>query len=120
MAKHKGGRPTVFTPDVLHKLESAFSMGCSDKEACLLADISMTALYKYQEKRPAFTERKALLKEKPTLKARGTVLQALGIAEHAEWYLERKAKHEFSTRSDVSLTGADGGPLKIEIISYKE
>lgn len=120
MARKKTGRPTVITEEVLRKLEGAFSMGCGDREACLLADISMTALYSYQERHPAFTERKALLKEKPILKARGTVLQALSIPEHAEWFLERKAKHEFSTRSDVSLTGADGGPLKIEIVSYKE
>lgn len=109
----KMGRPTVVTPEVLAKLEQAFGMGCSDKEACLYADISMDALYNHQNRNPHFAEWKALLKEKPVLKARNTVVQSLSDPENAKWYLERKTKGEFNARAALELTGKDGGPITI-------
>ena len=99
------GRPTVVTPEVLAKLEQAFGMGCSDKEACLYADISMDALYNHQNRHPDFAEWKALLKEKPVLKARNTVVTSLSDPETAKWYLERKTKGEFNSRHGIELTG---------------
>ena len=38
------GRPTIMTPQVLQKLELAFSYGCTDDEACFFADIAPTTL----------------------------------------------------------------------------
>lgn len=111
--KVKTGRPSVVTPEVLAKLELAFGMGCSDKEACLYADISMDALYNYQNRRPEFAEWKALLKEKPVLKARNTVISSLSDIETAKWYLERKTKGEFNARQAIELTGKDGGPITL-------
>lgn len=52
------GRPTIMTPDIVNKLEQAFSMGCSDLEACLYAGISKQTLYNYQAKNPEFVDRK--------------------------------------------------------------
>jgi hypothetical protein len=109
----KMGRPTVVTPEVLAKLEQAFGMGCSDKEACLYADISMDALYNHQNRNPHFTEWKALLKEKPVLKARSVVVNSLSDPETSKWYLERKTKGEFNSRQALELTGKDGGPITI-------
>lgn len=108
------GRPTVMTPDVLHKLEEAFAIGCSDSEACSYADIAMSTLYSYQEKNPSFSERKEQLKEKPILKAKNTIVKALNEPEHAKWYLERKKKNEFAQRSE--LTGKDGKDLPTPIL----
>ncbi len=109
----KMGRPTVVTPEVLAKLEHAFGIGCSDKEACLYAGISMDALYNYQNRRPDFGEWKALLKEKPVLKARSVVVNSLSDPETSKWYLERKTKGEFNARAALELTGKDGGPITI-------
>ena len=96
------GRDTVMTPEVIGKLEYAFSIGCTDLEACLHADIGKTALYSYQKKNPAFAERKELLKETLVLKSRMVISVAIdkGSAGHAAWYLERKRKDEFSTRQE--------------------
>lgn len=101
--KHPGGRPTVFTPATLEKLEAAFSWGCTDTEACVWADISVDALYAYQRRNPDFIKRKELLKETPTLKARQVINMALGQKDKqaAQWWLERKRKEEFSTRSEL-------------------
>lgn len=109
----KVGRPTVMTPEVVSKLEQAFSMGCSDLEACLLADISKQSLYDYQAKHPEFADRKAMLKEKLVLKARSVLAKALNNNDEnmAKWYLERKKKDEFGTRTE--LTGVSGSPIVI-------
>lgn len=109
----KVGRPTVMTPEVVSKLEQAFSMGCSDLEACLLADISKQSLYDYQAKHPEFADRKAMLKEKLVLKARSVLAKALNNNDEnmAKWYLERKAKSEFGTRTEI--TGANGGAISV-------
>lgn len=97
-------RPTVMTEQVIAKLEEAFAWGCSDTEACLWADIAPATLYQYQEKHPAFTERKAMLKERPILDSRATVARAVKRdADLAMKYLERKRKDEFSTKSESEI-----------------
>ena len=115
------GRPLFDGKDedtVIAKLESAFSIGCTDKEACMQADISPSALYNYQKNNPDFQERKDMLKEKLVLAARNTVsnviqekeiikLQDKGVVKSSnvpteralktsQWYLERKKKSEFA------------------------
>lgn len=104
--KAETGRPPKINKDVLKQLESVFTIGGTDEEACLYADISMQTLYNYQKENPEFIDRKKLLKNKPLLKARKTVVENLHIIKHAKWYLERKNKKEFSLRYEV--TGKDG------------
>jgi hypothetical protein len=105
--KKTAGRPTVMTPEVVNKLEQAFSMGCSDLEACLFADISKQTLYDYQAKHPEFADRKAMLKETLILKARSVIATSLNNKDEntAKWYLERKRKDEFSTKVENELSG---------------
>ena len=114
----KVGRKTVMTPEVLSKLEEAFSLGCSDEEACIHADISRMSLHRYQENNPEFCDRKELLKQKLVLKARTNIANKieLGDIEVSKWYVGRKRKSEFSTRQEV--TGEDGAMIipKIEIL----
>ncbi len=105
----KVGRPSVITAEVIRKLEEAFSLGCTDLEACLYADISKTALYEYQKDNSNFAERKEKLKEAPILLARKTIINSLNNPLSAQWYLERKKKDEFSTRSE--LVGKDNKDL---------
>lgn len=107
--KHAGGRPPSITVDVVNKLEQAFSLGCTDSEACLYADISRQTLYNYEAKHPEFIDRKATLKEKPFLLARKTIIEDCKTPEGARWYMERKKKNEFALRTE--LTGKDGDNL---------
>ena len=91
------GRPSIFDEYTLRKLEEAFALGCTDLEACLYAEVSKSALYEYQKKNEEFVERKELLKERPVLMARQSVIK--GLAEdhnHALRFLERKKKDEFN------------------------
>ena len=106
MAKRKGpGRPTVMTSEVLQKLEHGFSCGLTDKEACCYAGICEATLYNYCSSNPEFLERKELLKEQPKIKAKLVIYDALkeGSVKVAQWYLERKAKDEFSTKLETDV-----------------
>ena len=101
----KFGRPYAIDEMVLHKLEEAFSLGCSDREACIYANIAPSTLYEYQKRNPEFTERKADLKEKIVLLARQTVAKAIqnGDEKSAQWLLERKKRKEFAVRTQMEL-----------------
>lgn len=101
----------------LLKLEQAFAIGCTDKEACSYAEITENQLYYYENTiNTDFRVRKQELKVKPILKAKQTVVKALDEPEHAKWYLERKKKDEFSNRQEI--TGRDGEDMKLNVIVY--
>ena len=117
------GRPLFDGKDeqmVVAKLESAFSIGCTDEEACLQADISRTALFRYETKYPEFRNRKAILKEKLILVARANFNDAMGekdangkptfrAVEMSKWYAERKRKSEFApVQGLIQDDGRDG------------
>jgi hypothetical protein len=95
------GRPTVMTNDVLEKLKQAFLFGCTDIQACAFAGIVRQTMYNYEKENPDFLDMKSEWKENPILKAKATVYNKLGETETAKWYLERKAKDEFSTRQET-------------------
>jgi hypothetical protein len=101
----KIGRPISITKEVLQKIEYAFSIGCTDKEACIYADIAPSTFYKYCDDHPDFSERKELLKDKPVLAARMTVVKAIesGDTKMAWLYLERKRAEEFGQRKKVEI-----------------
>lgn len=104
------GRPTVMTDEVIQKLEYAFMRGMTDREACLYANIATSTLYNYCNGNPSFLERKEDLKQHPTAKARLNVTEAIenGDADMSKWWLERKARDEFSTKQTI------GGELKVK------
>jgi len=97
----------AITDEILGKLEQAFAIGASDKEACFYADVNPDTLYQYQKRFPAFTERKEALKQRPILAARQKVIDDISKdVNTAKWYLERKMKNEFSTKveQDTNIT----------------
>lgn len=109
------GRPTVFTPDVVQKLESAFSLGATYEEAAAFAGISKRALFYHLEENEEFLHRIEAHRDSLILKARTTMVNNLQDPQWAKWYLERKAKKEFSTRLEHS--GPDGGPMPFSLTS---
>lgn len=115
--KKDTGHPTVMTPETISKLEQAFSLGCTDMEACFFANIGKSALYNYQKEHPEFVERKEALKEKMIFAARTVIANSLAAQDKdtAKWLLERKRKQEFSTR--IENTGADGEPLQMPVLN---
>lgn len=108
--KHAGGRPTVMTPMVIAKLETAFSLDSTVTEAIFYAGISKDAYYDFINANPEYTERFEALRNRLVLKARETIAREIGKSyANSMDYLTRKRKNEFSTRQE--LTGAEGTPL---------
>ncbi len=99
------------TEDTIRKLEEAFSIDASVKEACYYADISTDTFYRWIKLYPKLSYKLERLREKPVLKARQTVVKSLDQPDYAFKYLERKKKDEFSLRSE--LTGKDGKDITL-------
>lgn len=108
MAKNKGGRPPKnhktgpkgpwkMTPDAIKKLEWAFAIGASNREACYYADISEPSYYAWVKDNPELLEKFQRLKERPTLKAREVVSGAIedGDSRLAFDYLKTAKSDEF-------------------------
>lgn len=112
--KPGAGRPTKMTESTLKKLEYAFLKGMSDREACLFADITEPTLYAYCNAHPEFSKRKELLKERPKVQAKINIVEGIenGDTELSKWYLERKAKDEFSTKQDIDVSGEINNPFE--------
>lgn len=112
--KNKEGRPTVMTKTVLLKLEQAFAIGATDREACIYADIGESTFYEYCKENKDFAERKEAIKRKPILKAKNIIADSLKKenVDTAKWYLERKAKDEFSQKIESDNTNTN---LNVEI-----
>lgn len=102
--KFDTGRPTKMTQEVISKLEYAFSLGCTDTEACYYADITPKTLYTYQENNKHFLERKRVLKQRPIFKARVALLKAISDEDltTVRWFLERKCRDEFAVKQVFS------------------
>ena len=116
--KNKGGRPTLMTEAMLKKLDKLFLADLSDRQACYIVDIDPQTLYNYQKKHPAYVERKATLKEMPKAKAKITLSNAIDNydTDVSKWYLERKAKDEFSTRQELAHEGEIENHIQIEFL----
>jgi hypothetical protein len=83
-------------PLKLTKLEQAFAIGCTDKEACGYAGITERQLYYYEKLNPEFVSRKAVLKDTLVLQARMTIAGTIKESYHnAMDFLKKKRKHEF-------------------------
>jgi hypothetical protein len=103
-----------FTVEAIQRLSEAFSMDATVKEACYYANIAESTFYVNMEQDPKLLEDLNRLREKPILKARSTIMKSLDQPETAKWYLERKKRAEFATRSEFSGTGTDGA-IKIDL-----
>lgn len=104
--KNQVGRPRAITPKTLEKLEEAFKLGCTNREACFYADVAESTFYDFLKEYPEYSEKIKMWKDYEKIKARMVVHKALekGDRDMAKWYLERKAKDEFSTKQEFDAT----------------
>jgi hypothetical protein len=101
----KVGRPTVFTEEVIRKIEEVASLDGSVEEMAYYAGIHRDTIYAKLAEDKDFSDRIQHLKERPVLKARQTVVRSLDDPNHAFKYLERKRKKEFGGNLDVTSGG---------------
>lgn len=120
MAKNLGGRPTKKTEETVKKLEDIFKNGANVQEACSYAGISKETYYTWLETDESFLTKMESAQYYPVIAAKNILLQDIyknKNIDSAKWYLERKAKKEFSLRQE--LTGEDGKDLPTPIIPIK-
>jgi len=120
--KNKGGRPTIMTEITIKKLDEAFSMGFSDSEACLYANISKQTLYNHSKDDKEFVGRKEELKNHPRILAKRNIYNSLKEnkkIEDSKWYLERRAKKEFGNNMDLTTDGNELQPVLVKFIDDK-
>lgn len=112
-SQHKeAGAPTKMTKEVVDKLEYAFMKGFNDEQASFHAGIDKSTLYNYCKLHPEFSTKKEMLKNHLVMRAKINVSEAVesGSVLDSKWFLERKAKDEFSLRNE--LTGEDGKAIE--------
>lgn len=91
--KENNLHPNEINADAIKKLEEAFSFGASDMEACFYAGVLQSSFNEYLKQNPKFADRREILKQRPILVARQTVMKA--IKENPEFamkYLNRTNK----------------------------
>lgn len=127
MSEKGVGQPTIMTPETVKVLEDGFLMGLNDSEACLYAGISKQTLYNYQHKHPEYVDRKEHLKDNIRMRAKLNVARSIESSDvtDSKWYLERKARDEFSLKQEVNLGGQNGEnpvdvSLKLEFVQPKQ
>lgn len=102
-----------YTPEIVELLEDAFRDGASITEACDLADIDRQTYYNWLDAQEGFSTKMQEAQEWVTEVARAVVAQRITKKkdpETAKWWLERKKKDEFSTRTEQ--TGKGGKDLQ--------
>lgn len=97
------GRPTVFTPENIQKLEEVFAIDGTVEEACFYAGISKSSYYNLIEKKPEYLERFEALRQRPVLKARETIVKDLANPEGARWYISKKKRAEFGSNEEMPM-----------------
>jgi len=96
------GRPTVIDSATVQKLEAAFRDGFSVSAACYLSGISRSTYYDHCEHNEDFSDKMNVAKQWVTEQAKKVVVQAInkGDLPTAKWWLERRAKDEFSREAN--------------------
>lgn len=109
------------TNDNIEALEKRFRSGATILEA-IEGIMSESTYHEHRKKNPEFAARMELAKEYITEIARGVVAKRIemGDPEIAKWWLERKKKDEFSTKTETDLTGANILPVLVKFIAQEE
>lgn len=112
------GRPKAITEEIVMKMEYGFMRGLNVSECCLFADISRNTFYQYLQKHPEFNDRMELLRNRPSVKAKLNVVEAIekGDTDLSKWWLERKNKDEFYLRQEVKADVKEEITIEVELV----
>ena len=107
-------KPKNVDDEVWTRVVKAWENGLSDREAALLVSRDTETVFKasdiakWKKENPDIAELQAFLEVAVRTDAKLNVSEAIraGKTKVAQWYLERKAADEFSTKSAVAFEGA--------------
>ena len=111
---YKNLKPKNVDDEVWTRVAKAWENGLSDREAALLVSRDTETVFKasdiakWKKENPDIAELQAFLEVAVRTDAKLNVSEAIraGKTKVAQWYLERKAADEFSTKSAVAFEGA--------------
>lgn len=111
---YKNLKPKNVDDEVWASVVKAWENGLSDREAALLASrdtetmLKASDIAKWKKGNPDIAELQAFLEVAVRTDAKLNISEAIraGKTKVAQWYLERKAADEFSTKSAVAFEGA--------------
>ena len=104
--KHISQGVSKLTPEAIQKLEQLYSLDASLGEMCSYLDVSDQTIYNWEKANPELFGRLQRMRDKPTLKARQTVItKATESYSNAMDYLKRKKKIEFGDSADITTGG---------------
>lgn len=86
--KHKGGRPTKMTPDMLDKFRWCFAQDMNNIQAITYCGIDQNTFYRFTQKHPEIYEFWQALRNKPALNAKISVAAKLESGDDPEFCLE--------------------------------
>lgn len=92
--------------------------GNTQHDSAVLAGISEDTFYEWRKNKTEFSE--AIKKAEKECKARNIAIiqrAAEKTWQAAAWWLERRYSSEYALKSINELTGKDGGPIKLNIIT---
>ena len=101
------GRPKADIDEYFRRILPLLQRGCSVSEACLEADVPRTTVQDYITSDKKFSAKIEAAKNTINILAQKNISEAIeqGDFRSSEWWLERKKKKEYSTRTeqDVNL-----------------
>jgi len=126
-SKSKGGRPSTYSTDIADKICERLASGESLVVICQDKDMPCkTAVYSWLQKHPEFTDKYVRARE---AQADTHVDEIVHIADTEEdpqkarvridarkWVAGKQRPKKYGDKSQIELTGQNGGALKIERI----
>lgn len=111
---YKHLKPKNVPDEVWISVVEVWENGLSDREAALIVSkrtgimIKASEISSWRKNNPEIDELKAFLEVSLRAEAKGNISKAIkkGQTKVSQWYLERKAADEFSTKSAVAFEGA--------------
>lgn len=103
----KRGRPTVFTEEVIQKLEYAYSNDFNDSEASYYAGLNPQTLSEKYKRDPEFLERMQVFKNKTRQAVKLVINKAIqeDDVKVATWYAEHRMSNEYADKTKNEVKG---------------
>lgn len=140
-APRKTGRKSLLTPELQERILDALKTGCYLEDAAAYVGIGYSTIFswldrgtKERNRLHAFPDSEPDTNETPYLEFLEAVETARAAAhlravaqiqkaaadgtwQAAAWYLERSAPKKWGRKDHTEITGAEGGPVRIDVAS---
>jgi len=115
------GRPTLYSEEIVNKIESIFKIGGTVEQALSYAGISKETYYNWTEKHPNFLTKMESARAYPDIVAKNIVVDSMikdKDVNTAKWWLEkREFKQSQQNNTQVNITAPQ--PILGDLVNLK-